>query len=154
MHTFLRFSTNRTLLHTKCMSGWASACYGLVTDFYQLYLLHSQEGIFRVMCESHDTIMSESSPETSVGKPSSESPDSEDGGRTGCRHVSRQQQSFSGLQSPRWSLTANVCYSWVQTIFQVNGVVIYCMTFFIMTWSCELCTLHDRMIILSGFKLI
>ena len=29
--------------------------------------------------------------------------DSEDGFRTGCWNVSRQQQSFSGLQLPRWS---------------------------------------------------
>ena len=29
--------------------------------------------------------------------------DYEDGFRTGCRNVSRHQQSFSGLQSPRWS---------------------------------------------------
>ena len=30
---------------------------------------------------------------------------------------SRQQQSFPALQSPRWSLSIKVCYSWVQTIF-------------------------------------
>ena len=42
--------------------------------------------------------------------------DSEDGFRTGCRNVSHQQQSFefSGLQSPRWSFSIKVCYSWVQ----------------------------------------
>ena len=28
-----------------------------------------------------------------------------------------QQQSISGLQSPRWSFSIKVCYSWVQTIF-------------------------------------
>ena len=43
--------------------------------------------------------------------------DSKDGFRTGCRNVSRQQQSFSGLQSPKWSFSIKVCYSWVQTIF-------------------------------------
>ena len=30
------------------------------------------------------------------------------------RRSPRQQQSFSGLQSPRWSF---LCYSWVQTLF-------------------------------------
>ena len=43
--------------------------------------------------------------------------DSEDGFRTGCRNVSHSQQSFSGLQSPWWSFSIKVCYSWVQTIF-------------------------------------
>ena len=31
--------------------------------------------------------------------------DSEDGSRTGCQNVSHQQQSFSGLQSLRWSIS-------------------------------------------------
>ena len=31
--------------------------------------------------------------------------DFEDGFRTGCRNVSRKQQSFLGLQSPRWSFS-------------------------------------------------
>ena len=35
---------------------------------------------------------------------------------TGCRNVSRQQQSFSGLQSSRWSFSMKVCCSWIQTI--------------------------------------
>ena len=43
--------------------------------------------------------------------------DSDDGFRTGSRNVTRQQQSFSGLQSPGWSFSIEVCYSWVQTIF-------------------------------------
>ena len=43
-----------------------------------------------------------------------------DGFRTGCRIVSRQQQSFSGLQLPRWSFPITVCYSKVQTIFVLN----------------------------------
>ena len=43
--------------------------------------------------------------------------DSEGGFRTGCRNVSRQQQSFSGLQSPRWWFSIKVCYPWVQIIF-------------------------------------
>ena len=34
--------------------------------------------------------------------------DSEDDCRTGCRNVSRKQQSFSGLQSPRWSFSIKV----------------------------------------------
>ena len=34
--------------------------------------------------------------------------DSEDGFRTGCRNISRQQQSFSGLQSPRSLLSIKV----------------------------------------------
>ena len=38
------------------------------------------------------------------------------GFRTGCWNVSRQQQSFSGLQSPWSSFSVKVCYSWVQTI--------------------------------------
>jgi len=42
--------------------------------------------------------------------------DSEDGFRTDCRNVSPQQQSFSGLQSPRWSFSIKLCYSWAQTI--------------------------------------
>ena len=42
---------------------------------------------------------------------------SEDGFCTGCREICRKQQSFSGLQSPRWSLSIKVCYSWVPTIF-------------------------------------
>ena len=36
---------------------------------------------------------------------------SEDGFRTGCRNVSHKQQSFSGLQSPRWPFPIKVCYS-------------------------------------------
>ena len=43
--------------------------------------------------------------------------DSEDGLRTGCRNVSHQRQSFSGLQSPRLSFSIKVYLSWVQTIF-------------------------------------
>ena len=34
--------------------------------------------------------------------------DSEDGFRTGCRNISRQQESFSGLQSPRSLLSIKV----------------------------------------------
>ena len=40
-----------------------------------------------------------------------------DGFRTGCLNISHQQQSFSGLQSPRWSFSIKVCYSCIQTIF-------------------------------------
>ena len=37
---------------------------------------------------------------------------SQDGFRTGCWNVSRQQQSFSGHQSPRWSFSIKVtCWS-------------------------------------------
>ena len=43
--------------------------------------------------------------------------DSGDGFRTGCRNVSHKQHSFSRLQSPTWSFSIKVCYSWVQTIF-------------------------------------
>ena len=43
--------------------------------------------------------------------------DFEDGFLTGCRNVSHQQQSFIGLQSPRWSFSIKVCYSWDKTIF-------------------------------------
>ena len=43
--------------------------------------------------------------------------DSEDGFCTGCQNISHKQQSLSGLQSPRWSFSIKVCYSWVQTIF-------------------------------------
>ena len=43
--------------------------------------------------------------------------DSEYGIHTGCWNVSCKQQSFSGLQSPRWSFSIKVCYSWDQTIF-------------------------------------
>ena len=43
--------------------------------------------------------------------------DSEDGFHTGCRNISRKQQSFSGLQSSQWSFSIEVCYSWVHTIF-------------------------------------
>ena len=43
--------------------------------------------------------------------------DSEDNFRTGCWSASRKQQSFLGLQSPRWSFAIKVCYSWVQIIF-------------------------------------
>ena len=43
--------------------------------------------------------------------------DSEDGFCVGCRNVSRQQQSFSGFQSPRCSFSIKVRYSWVQIIF-------------------------------------
>ena len=39
--------------------------------------------------------------------------DSEDGLRTGCRNVSHKQQSFSGLQPPRWLFSIKVSYSWV-----------------------------------------
>ena len=39
------------------------------------------------------------------------------GFRTGCRNVSHKQQSFPGLQSPRWFFLIKVCYSWVQSIF-------------------------------------
>ena len=34
-----------------------------------------------------------------------------------CQNISHKQQSFSGLQSPGWSFSIKVCYSWVQTIF-------------------------------------
>ena len=51
--------------------------------------------------------------------------DSEGGFRTGCRNVSRQQQSFSGLQSPRWSFSIKVCYSWVQIIFLLKHSCTY-----------------------------
>ena len=47
--------------------------------------------------------------------------DSEDSLRTGCWNVSHQQQSFSGLQSPRWSFSIKVCYSWVQTILLLTS---------------------------------
>ena len=45
--------------------------------------------------------------------------------RTGCRNVSRKQQSFSGLPSPRWSFTIKVCHSRVPTIFlwEVNNSI-------------------------------
>ena len=33
--------------------------------------------------------------------------------------VGHQQQSFAGLQSPTWSFSIKVCYSWVQTIFVI-----------------------------------
>ena len=33
-----------------------------------------------------------------------------------CRNISHIQQSFSGLQSHRWSFPIKICYSWVQTI--------------------------------------
>ena len=46
-----------------------------------------------------------------------QSQDSEDGFRTGCRNVSRQQRSFLRLESLRRSFSFKVCYSWVQTIF-------------------------------------
>ena len=36
---------------------------------------------------------------------------SEDGFHTGCRNVSRKQQCFSGLQSPRWYFLVMLCYS-------------------------------------------
>ena len=41
-------------------------------------------------------------------KPSSESSDYEDDFRTGCWNVGHKQQSFSGLQSPRWSFSIKV----------------------------------------------
>ena len=47
--------------------------------------------------------------------------DSENGFRTDCRNISRQQQSFSGLQSPRWSFSIKVCYSWVRAIFLLSS---------------------------------
>ena len=48
--------------------------------------------------------------------------DSEDGFRTGCRNVSHLQQSFSGLQSPRWSFSIKVFLSllllmWLNVIY-------------------------------------
>ena len=43
----------------------------------------------------------------------------EDGFGTGCWNISCQQQSFFELQSPRWSFSIKVCYSWVQTIFLI-----------------------------------
>ena len=49
-----------------------------------------------------------------------QSQDSEDGFRTGCRKWRQSPTTvltFSGLQSPRWSLSIKECYSWVQTIF-------------------------------------
>ena len=36
---------------------------------------------------------------------------------TGCWNITHKKQSFSGLQSPRWSSSIKVCYSRVQTIF-------------------------------------
>jgi len=37
--------------------------------------------------------------------------DSEDGFRTGCQNVSHKQQSFWGLQSPRWSFNQGITSS-------------------------------------------
>ena len=45
---------------------------------------------------------------------------SEYGFHMGCRNVNRKQQSFSGLQSPRWSFSIKVCYSLDQTIFLIT----------------------------------
>ena len=36
--------------------------------------------------------------------------DSEDGFHTGCQNISCQKQSFSGFQSPRWSLSIKVLF--------------------------------------------
>ena len=47
----------------------------------------------------------------------SESLDSEDDFRSGCRNVSHQQQFFSELHSPGRSHYTNYWYSWVQTIY-------------------------------------
>ena len=65
-------------------------------------------------------------------KPSSES--AEEGFRTGCRNVSHQQQSFPGLQPPRWSFSITLCYSLVQTIFLLR---------FLCTWSTHSMTVGD-----------
>ena len=59
--------------------------------------------------------------------------DSEDGFRTGCRNVSHQQQSFSGLLSPRWSFsmkeypvyyyfTVYVLHIWIHIAFLLKGI--------------------------------
>ena len=44
--------------------------------------------------------------------------DPEDGFRTGCRNISHKQQSFSGLQSPRWSFSTNVQHRNVINIYK------------------------------------
>jgi len=45
---------------------------------------------------------------------------SEDGFRTGCRNVSHEQQSFSGLQSPRWSFSIKVTLLLGSNHFLIN----------------------------------
>lgn len=45
--------------------------------------------------------------------------DCKDDFRTGCPNISHQHQSFSGLQSPRWSFSIKVYYS-CEEIAQVN----------------------------------
>ena len=76
--------------------------------------------------------------------------DSEHGFRTGCRNVSHKQQSFSGLQSPRWSFSIKVCYSWVQSIFLWK---IYCCIN-VFTLSLKTMTLNlERNLILPFWRL-
>ena len=41
-----------------------------------------------------------------------------------CRNVSHKQQSFSGIQSPWWSFSIKVCYSWVQAIFLLTIILL------------------------------
>ena len=55
---------------------------------------------------------------------SSESLDSDDDFRSGCRNVSHhyQQQSFSGLHSPRWLNYTITCYPQVQTIYCIKCI--------------------------------
>ena len=40
--------------------------------------------------------------------------------RCGSHRQSFWQQSFSALQSPRWSFSIKVCYSWAKTIFLIE----------------------------------
>ena len=51
--------------------------------------------------------------------------DSEDGLRTGSRNVSHKEQSFSGLQSPRWSFfnQGNSCLLHVQFLFYPKKLI-------------------------------
>ena len=68
--------------------------------------------------------------------------DSEDGFRTGCRNVSHKQQSFSGLQSPRWSFSTKVCYSWVQNHFLIIHLAVPFSSAWL--WSCR-CVYMSRL---------
>ena len=49
----------------------------------------------------------------------------------GCQNISRQQQCFSGLQSPRWSFSIKVSKKWersnnsFQSAFQMHGKFLY-----------------------------
>ena len=69
--------------------------------------------------------------------------DSEDGFRTGCRNVSCQQQSFSGLQSPKWSFLIKVCYSWIsikvwRSLCNVINLFFFVINFFfVFFWAVE-----------------